>query len=67
MWRLCLEQKVSEDGVAYTAYGFECGECRISDFSSIREETERFIVLLNENEVSPVHIYDVIENYFAVI
>ncbi len=67
MWRLVTEQRVNEDGVSYTAYGFECGECRISDFSSVREEAERFLVTLNTNEVSTVHIFDVIEDYFALL
>ncbi len=66
MWRLLSEQRVNEDGITYTAYGFECGECRVSDFSSVREDTEHFIELLNENEVSPVHIFDIIEDYFAL-
>ncbi len=67
MWRLHSEQRVNEEGVAYTAYGFICGECCISDFSSVREETEHFIEALNRNEVSPLHIYEVIEDHFAEV
>ncbi|MBQ4166558.1 MAG: hypothetical protein IJD85_09565 [Oscillospiraceae bacterium] len=67
MWRLHSEQRVNEEGVAYIAYGFICGECCISDFSSVREETEHFIEVLNRNEVSPLHIYEVIEDHFAEV
>ncbi len=67
MWQLRSEQKVNEDGIAYTAYGFERGDRLISDFSSVREEAEYFIQLLNENDISPIHIFEVIEDYFAMI
>lgn len=65
MWSLTTEQRVNEEGVSYTAYGFMCGDHHIRDFSSVREEAERFIESLNRNEVSPIHIYDVIEDHFA--
>ncbi len=67
MWQLRTEQRVNEDGASYTAYGFECGECRISDFSSVREEAERFVEMLNINEASPIHIFDIIDDYFAML
>lgn len=65
MWQLQTTQEINEDGVSYTAYGFSCGECCISDFSSVREEAERMLTILNKNEVSPLHVYDVIEDSFA--
>lgn len=65
MWELTTEKQTNEDGVSYLAYGLRCGEFRIADFSSVKEETERLIELMNRNEVSPVHALDVIEDYLG--
>lgn len=65
MWQLQTTNKTNEDGVSYTAYGFTCGECCVSDFSSVREDAERMLEILNKNEVSPLHVYDVIEDSLA--
>lgn len=67
MWELTAEQRTNEEGVTYTAYGLRCGECVIPDFSSLREETEAFISLMNRLEVSPIHAADVVEDYFAAL
>lgn len=65
MWELTATSQTNEDGAAYTAYGFRCGECCVTDFSSVREDAERMLEVLNKNEVSPLHVYDVIEDSFA--
>lgn len=65
MWQLLTTPQTNEDGVAYTAYGFCCDECCVTDFSSVREEVEQMLDILNKNEVSPLHVYDVIEDSFA--
>ena len=67
MWELTSEQRTNEDEVSYTSYGLRCEELSIADFSSIREEAQRLIDLMNRFEVPAVHAYDVIENYFAAL
>ncbi|MBQ8170967.1 MAG: hypothetical protein IJZ95_03135 [Oscillospiraceae bacterium] len=67
MWKLTETEMTNEDGIVYTAYGFVCGETTIADFSSVKNETLRFIELLNRLDVSPLHIYDVIEDHFAAL
>ena len=67
MWKLTETQITNEDEIRYTAYGFVCGETTIADFSSVKSEALRFIELLNEHKVSPLHIYDVIEDHFAAL
>lgn len=64
---MITENLTNEDGISYTACGFRCGECTIHDFTSIAEEAESFIAMLNEMEVSPLHILDVIEDHFAAV
>ncbi|MBQ4165090.1 MAG: hypothetical protein IJD85_02075 [Oscillospiraceae bacterium] len=67
MWKLTTEEMTSEDGAVYTAYGFSRGECHVKDFTSLQAEAEIFLDILNANDVSPVHVYEVIEDYFAAI
>ena len=67
MWQMITEQLTNEDGISYTAYGFYSGECEIHDFTSLQEAAEDFLEMLNRLEVSPIHIYDVIEDHFAAI
>lgn len=67
MWQLTTEEMTNEDGVTYIAYGLRCGDYRIADFSSVMEETEALISLMNRHAVSPIHAKDVIENYFAAL
>ena len=66
MWKLTETEMTNEEGITYIAYGFICGETTITDFSSVKDEALRFIELLNRLEVSPLHIYDIIEDHFAV-
>ncbi len=67
MWKIISEQRTNEEGVNYTAYGLRCGDCVVDDLSSEMQEVQSFIELINRNEVSPIHIYDVIEDYFAAL
>lgn len=66
MWQIITEELINEDGVRYTAYGFMCGEYTIHDFTSLPEEAESFLRILNSFEVSTLHATEVIEDYFAV-
>ncbi len=67
MWQIITEQTTNEDNVSYTAYGFRCGEHEVHDFTSLQDEAESFLALLNRMEVSPINIYEVIEDYFAAV
>lgn len=65
MWQIITEQCTNEDGVSYTAYGIRCDERIVHDLTSLRDEAERFLALINDLDVSPLHIADVIEDYLA--
>lgn len=65
MWQMITEELTNEDGVSYIAYGFRCGDCTIRDFSSVQDEAESFLGMLNSFEVSPLHAAEVIEDHFA--
>lgn len=67
MWHIITEQTTNEDNISYTAYGFRCGEYEVHDFTSLQDEAENFLTLLNRMEVSPMHIYEVIEDHFAAV
>ncbi len=67
MWKLTENRMTDENGNIYTAYGFICGDVHVTDFSSLKEDAQNFLDLLNRMEVSPIHIYDVIEDYFAQV
>ncbi|MGM9521270.1 MAG: DUF6514 family protein [Oscillospiraceae bacterium] len=64
---LCNKDVVSVDGLdgKYTRFGAEIenadgsGGCRVSDISGSEAETEEFVKLLAENEVTPVALQDV--------
>ena len=65
MWQMITEELTNEDGIHYTAYGFQCGAYTVHDFSSVQSEAESFLRILNDFEVSTIHAKEVIEDHFA--
>ena len=67
-----VEMLKNEDSVAYTAYGIvvcsmEDNErkevLKISDVSSDKSRVEELVDLCNKEQLEPIHIYDVIEDF----
>lgn len=67
-----VEMLKNEDSVAYTAYGIvvcsmEDNErkevLKISDVSADKSRVEELVDLCNKEQLEPVHIYDVIEDF----
>ncbi|MBP1542911.1 MAG: hypothetical protein J6A16_02345 [Oscillospiraceae bacterium] len=65
MWKLTSEVCTNEEGVTYTAYGLRCKECHIPDISSVKENAERVLQIMNDNQVSTIHAADVLEDLFG--
>lgn len=65
------EKLYSDELGEYESYGIEIrknGElvCRVSDISTDKDELERLAELCEREELSPIHIYDVIEDFLGM-
>ena len=65
MWIITEKQYTNEEGEEYTGYGVSQGKCTVDDITVSLPEITRLVETLNRYEASPVHIYDIIENFFA--
>lgn len=65
MWTITEQQYTNEDGESYTGYGVEFGKCLVEDITPSRTAIQQFADALNRFDASPVHIYEIIENYLA--
>ncbi len=65
MWKMTETQHSSEDGGTYTSYGVSSGECTVDDITPSHTEITEFLEALNRYEASPVHIYEIVENFLA--
>lgn len=65
MWTITEKQYTSEDGENYTGYGVEFGKCLVENITSNKTAIQQFVDALNRFDASPVHIYEIIENYLA--
>ena len=65
MWTITEKQYTNEDGESYTGYGVEFGKCLVEDITPSRTAIQQFADALNRFDASPVHIYEIIENYLA--
>lgn len=65
MWTITEKRYTNEEGENYTGYGVEFGECRVEDITTSRSAIQQFVDALNKFEASPIHIYEMIENYLA--
>ena len=71
-YNIFVEDLKNEDFGAYTAYGIVVCSMennqrkevlRVSDVSTDKEIVENLIDLFNKEQLEPVHIYDVIEDF----
>ncbi len=67
MWTITEKQYTSDDGESYTGYGVAFGKCSVEDITPSRAAIIRFVEALNKYEASPVHIYELIENFLAEV
>lgn len=67
------EHKTSKENIRHrVCYGLkmtveDCGECYTVDFPNItysKAELSRFIAMLERNDVSPVHVEEMIDDFF---
>ncbi len=64
----CIEQKLFSESIGnYITYGIEITEGNkiINDVSCNREKACKIIELLNQYQVSPIHLNEVIENLIS--
>lgn len=65
MWKMTEKTFTTEDGESLTGYGVTSGECTIDDITPDQAAILRFIDALNRYDASPLHIYDLVENFLA--
>ena len=56
---------IDEDGKPIETYGITCGERKIKDISTDKQKVESLINLCNENNLSPIHLDDVIDDFLV--
>ncbi len=64
----CIEQELFNESIGnYITYGIEITEGNkiINDVDCNRERACKIIDLLNQYQVSPIHIYDIIEDLIS--
>ena len=65
MWKIISEDRRTDDGVDYTAYGVRSSTYCIADICCARETIVRFARLLNEYGASAVNAVDIAEDFLA--
>ena len=68
-YKLCKDTVIDEDGNALNTYGIEIWkgekiEKALVDISTNRARVSLLVNLCNELDLDPIHIYDVIEDFF---
>lgn len=67
MWEILSETRLTEDCKPYTAFGLKRNDFSIADIFTEKAEAARFAETLNKHDVSVVHIFDVLEDYFGML
>ena len=57
-----VESTVEIEGTVYDTYGIAYGDIVIHDVSVDRAFVEHLVDIINENELDPVHLRDVVED-----
>ena len=65
MWEEISELLTNEDGQQYTAYGISGADCRISDVTTDRTVIQTLLELFNRNNVSPIHAFELVEDFLV--
>lgn len=66
MWTITEKQVTTEEGEDRLSYGVKCGECTVDDITTSHPEISNFVDELNQHNASPVHIYELIENFLGM-
>lgn len=56
---------IDQNGNAVETYGITCDDREIKDISTNKEKVESLINLCNKNNLSPMHLDDVIEDFLV--
>lgn len=59
------QDKKNIDGAVKTTYGIKCDEVSVKDVSPNKEDVTELIDRLNQYELSPCHLQDVIEDFLV--
>ncbi len=62
MWKI-IETEVVLNGEIVKTYGIESENVKISDISTYKSEVEKFVELLNEQNASEIHAYDLVSDF----
>lgn len=64
----CINQNLFDENIGnYITYGIEITDENIivNDVSCNKEKAQKIVNLMNKHQISPIHIYDVIENLLS--
>ncbi len=56
---------IDEDGNEIETYGITCGERVVKDISTDKQKVEVLIDKCNKNNVSPIHLDDIIDDFLV--
>ncbi|MBD5112188.1 MAG: hypothetical protein HDT42_06575 [Ruminococcaceae bacterium] len=65
MWQMTTARVRSESGEVFESYGIKINSTVIDDISLDKEETEKFVELLNRLDASELHAYDLVEDFLG--
>ena len=65
MWEIYTEDRCTEDGESYTAFGVRKEDCFIADISTDRKAVERLVEMFNSYDASTINAADIAEDYLA--
>lgn len=65
MYKLVKSKVKNDEGNIFDTYGISCKETVVEDISTDKSSVERLVGLCNELELSPVHLYDVIDDFLV--
>ena len=65
MWQMTTVRVRSESGEVFESYGIKINSTVIDDISLDKEETEKFVELLNRLDASELHAYDLVEDFLG--
>ena len=55
----------SIEGKNYTSFGIRCDAVSIEDISPDKRAVDSLVALCNSEELEPVHLYDIVEDFLA--
>lgn len=64
-YKIIKQNKNSTELGDYCTYGIQIGEILVEDISLNRENLENLVSLMNKENLSPIHLMDVIEDFLA--